>query len=379
MVFNYPGMGLAFYNAALNVDYQVLLGFTLLATLATIIGNLLADLGTRPSTRGWGTTDGYHAGRASTRGRHRAHTRENARGHRDGAGGRETAQRIKLRQPPLSLRGLSRGVPMRANEVQPVDPVRYGTYACLVVPPGARLAAAGLPVAELADRLGLRNEFDPGADHPPDAISFLRGTGSTPGDIADFSLLHADAVVHVASASAALVAEFFAEFTRLLDPAITARILNGVVRPMTYTGMAMFNFAYAHRVLQQPASVMPNAFLIPMSKTLAWWKKDWMERHTYFLPRYDDSGRRLAEGHALAAAAGIPCIMRRFYKNATEQAPPGAYDFITYFECADENIPTFYEVCAALRDTARNPEWRFVREGPTWRGQRVATWAELFG
>ena len=45
MVFNYPGMGLAFYNAALNVDYQVLLGFTLLATLATIIGNLLADLG----------------------------------------------------------------------------------------------------------------------------------------------------------------------------------------------------------------------------------------------------------------------------------------------------------------------------------------------
>ena len=45
VVFNYPGMGLAFYNAALHVDYQVLLGFTLLATLATIVGNLLADVG----------------------------------------------------------------------------------------------------------------------------------------------------------------------------------------------------------------------------------------------------------------------------------------------------------------------------------------------
>jgi peptide/nickel transport system permease protein len=45
VVFNYPGMGLAFYNAALNVDYQVLLGFTLIATLATILGNLLADVG----------------------------------------------------------------------------------------------------------------------------------------------------------------------------------------------------------------------------------------------------------------------------------------------------------------------------------------------
>jgi len=45
VVFNYPGMGLAFYNAAENVDYQVLLGFTLLATVTTILGNLLADVG----------------------------------------------------------------------------------------------------------------------------------------------------------------------------------------------------------------------------------------------------------------------------------------------------------------------------------------------
>jgi peptide/nickel transport system permease protein len=45
VVFNYPGMGLAFWNAALNVDYQVLLGFTLFGTLATIVGNLLADIG----------------------------------------------------------------------------------------------------------------------------------------------------------------------------------------------------------------------------------------------------------------------------------------------------------------------------------------------
>ena len=45
VVFNYPGMGLAFYSAALNVDYEVLLGFTVLATVATILGNLLADIG----------------------------------------------------------------------------------------------------------------------------------------------------------------------------------------------------------------------------------------------------------------------------------------------------------------------------------------------
>ncbi len=45
VVFNYPGMGLAFYQAALNNDFEVLLGLTVLATTATIAGNLLADIG----------------------------------------------------------------------------------------------------------------------------------------------------------------------------------------------------------------------------------------------------------------------------------------------------------------------------------------------
>jgi peptide/nickel transport system permease protein len=44
-VFNYQGMGMAFYQASVNVDYQVLLAFTVFATLATIVGNLLADVG----------------------------------------------------------------------------------------------------------------------------------------------------------------------------------------------------------------------------------------------------------------------------------------------------------------------------------------------
>jgi peptide/nickel transport system permease protein len=45
VVFNWPGMGYAFYQAALNVDFATLLGFTLIATVVTILGNLLADIG----------------------------------------------------------------------------------------------------------------------------------------------------------------------------------------------------------------------------------------------------------------------------------------------------------------------------------------------
>jgi peptide/nickel transport system permease protein len=43
-VFNYPGMGLLTTNAALNDDVPLLLGTTLVAAFATVVGSLIADL-----------------------------------------------------------------------------------------------------------------------------------------------------------------------------------------------------------------------------------------------------------------------------------------------------------------------------------------------
>jgi len=43
-VFNLPGMGLLFWDAARRRDYPVLLGVTLVVAVATVIGNLLADI-----------------------------------------------------------------------------------------------------------------------------------------------------------------------------------------------------------------------------------------------------------------------------------------------------------------------------------------------
>ena len=43
-VFNFPGMGLQFYLAAQRQDYAVLLGFTIFIGIATVVGNLLADI-----------------------------------------------------------------------------------------------------------------------------------------------------------------------------------------------------------------------------------------------------------------------------------------------------------------------------------------------
>ena len=43
-VFNFPGMGLLTTQAAINNDVPLLLGTTFVATLATVVGSLLADI-----------------------------------------------------------------------------------------------------------------------------------------------------------------------------------------------------------------------------------------------------------------------------------------------------------------------------------------------
>jgi peptide/nickel transport system permease protein len=43
-LFNYPGMGFLFWTAAQSRDYPVILGVTLVVAIATVVGNLLADI-----------------------------------------------------------------------------------------------------------------------------------------------------------------------------------------------------------------------------------------------------------------------------------------------------------------------------------------------
>jgi peptide/nickel transport system permease protein len=42
--FNYPGLGLLFYNSLQNSDYPVLLAYTMAGAVLTVLGNLLADI-----------------------------------------------------------------------------------------------------------------------------------------------------------------------------------------------------------------------------------------------------------------------------------------------------------------------------------------------
>ena len=255
----------------------------------------------------------------------------------------------------------------------------HGAYLLLSRPTVADAAALrAAPIRALAERLGFRNEFAPTGEPPLASIAFLRRRGASRGAIDDPALLGAEAIVHAASPDPGPLDEFCAEAERLLAPLLSTRVLRGVIREKSYTGAAMHDFAYARAVVQRPGAVMPNAFLLPLSKSREWWSRSWMERNTYFLPRFGEDGRMTSLGHALAAEPGIPCLLRRTYASAAHPAPPGKYDFVNYFECADDDVATFHAVCARLRDVRLNPEWKFVVEGPTWTGKRVAGWSDLF-
>jgi peptide/nickel transport system permease protein len=43
-LFNFPGLGLMFYNALQSEDYPTLLAYTLIGGVLTVIGNLIADV-----------------------------------------------------------------------------------------------------------------------------------------------------------------------------------------------------------------------------------------------------------------------------------------------------------------------------------------------
>ena len=111
-----------------------------------------------------------------------------------------------------------------------------------------------------------------------------------------------------------------------------------------------------------------------MSKTNEWWAMSALKRQTYFYPHTDERSGAPAAGHAVAAEAGVSTIFRRLYHNPDGSQRAKEYDFITYFECEGAHVRMFDEIRRSLRDERQNPEWRYVIEGPEWRGRRVLKW-----
>jgi hypothetical protein len=234
----------------------------------------------------------------------------------------------------------------------------------------AKIRAAGSHVSR-----GFFNDYDADGSRdlqPQETIQFLIAENAAKGRHAIGAARY---VIHVSANYRPRLVEVVCDFKRRIGDAADTIIIDGAERVPRYTSAEMKTFAYKAAQCRQSGRVSANAIVMPMSKTAAWWEKSALERHSYFYPHQpEDSNRPPVKGHAKAAEAGITKVFRRLYHNPDGYQRENEFDFITYFECTDENVEVFDQICRALRDERQNPEWRYVVEGPEWRGKRVLRW-----
>jgi hypothetical protein len=233
----------------------------------------------------------------------------------------------------------------------------------------ARIKSVGGAMAR-----GFFNDFeaDGTRESPPhETVHFFVAPGEPP---ADSGIAAARYAVQFTGKYRPRLNELEAEIRRRLGDAGDVIALDGAERPPRYTSSDLYDFAYRRAVPRTTGRIARNVFVLPMSKTAEWWQLPSLERHAFFYPHVDSGSGCPVHGHARTAEEGIPTIYRRLYHNPDGYERPGEYDFVTYFECEDEHIGTFCRVHESLRDTARNPEWRYVKGGPLWRGYRVLRW-----
>ena len=221
---------------------------------------------------------------------------------------------------------------------------------------------------------GFFNDYD--ADgmrdvQPQETIQFLMtegpvGTREGPGA--------ARYVVQVSANYRPRLQDVEGELKRRIGAVAEVIVVNGAERALRYSSAEMYHYAYKRAIPRMSGRAGRNAVILPINKTPDWWKQTPLERHVYFYPHHDAATGRQVKGHAGAAEAGISTISRRLYHNPDGYQRDHEFDFVTYFECADEHLPVFDQICRALRDEHQNPEWRYVLEAPEWRGHRVLHW-----
>jgi hypothetical protein len=241
---------------------------------------------------------------------------------------------------------------------------------------GARLRAAGSNIAR-----GFFNDFDIDDARELQAqrfetIQFFVRDGDAPDSeqCPGPCIQKARNMVQVSSKYRPRLLEIDEELRRRIGDAAEILSLEGAFRNPRYSSAEMAQYSNKGAPPRRSGRLSKNAIVMPMRKTTDWWQKSALERHSYFYPHVDHASAAPVKGHALAAEQGIASLFRRVYHNPDGYERPGEFDFVTYFECDDESLPVFDHVLNALRDPNQNPEWRYVEEGPIWRGKRVLRW-----
>jgi len=220
---------------------------------------------------------------------------------------------------------------------------------------------------------GFLNDFDTTGGRDAATLEMIQLLVNDEPQECDQGIRSAQLVAQVSAKYRPRLQDVEKEFRRRLGDAGRVRTLDGAIRVPRYTSAELHERAYAKAVCRQTGAMTPNAIILPMNKSAEWWGMEALERHQYFYPHTTQYGHRV-KGHAVAAEEGVSKIFSRLYHNPDGYQREGEYDFVTYFECGDENLSVYDRITSALRDEKQNPEWRYVTEGPEWRGRRVLRW-----
>ena len=242
---------------------------------------------------------------------------------------------------------------------------------------GARLRTAGANIAR-----GFFNDFDIDDSRETqvqahETIQFLvrePDTKPLPDSVPGSDINTARYAVQITSKYRPRLQEIDDEFRRRLGDTCEITTIEGAARNPRYSSAEMVSYSNRGAPPRRSGRMSRNAIIIPIRKTSEWWQKSALERHSYFYPHVDHASASPVKGHALAAEKGIGSLFRRVYHNPDGYERANEFDFLTYFECDDDALPVFEQIMAALRDVHQNPEWRYVEEGPIWRGRRVLRW-----
>jgi hypothetical protein len=129
----------------------------------------------------------------------------------------------------------------------------------------------------------------------------------------------------------------------------------GVVQHLHYTGRNERLDLDARSRPELAPSDQTLAVVIPIRKSPDWWNLTQDERQKFFHRQAD------REGHIATGARYADGIFRRLYHGRyLDPAPP--YDFLTYFEFAEQDTLRFRTLLSELRDLEKNPEWHYVEQ-----------------
>ncbi len=127
----------------------------------------------------------------------------------------------------------------------------------------------------------------------------------------------------------------------------------GVTQHLQYTSEARWKELNNHSRDELDPSDHTTAVLIPIGKSVEWWKLAQDQRQAYF------EKTNTSAGHISIGLKYVDRVFRKLYHSRSFSASL-SYDFLTYFEFKDTDKQDFRALLAELRDLRNNPEWAYV-------------------